>query len=107
MAGERHFGRAAARHHIAAQAFGRRIRRLESDLGVTLFHRTSRRITLAPDGERVLARAAVLLTALDRLAEQAADTAATWILSRVERPLPGTAPGAISTLNSSAEAFRP
>ncbi|MBB6373245.1 DNA-binding transcriptional LysR family regulator [Pseudonocardia eucalypti] len=73
LASELHFGRAAARHYIAAQAFGRRIRQLESDLGLTLFHRTSRRVTLTPAGERVLTRATGLLAALDHLADEAAD----------------------------------
>lgn len=37
----------------------------------------------------------------------AADTAASQILARVGRPLPGIPPGALSTLNSSVETFRP
>jgi DNA-binding transcriptional LysR family regulator len=73
LAEELHFGRAAARHYIAAQAFGRQIRRLERDLGTTLFHRTSRRVELTAAGERVITRVCRLLADLDRLAAEAAD----------------------------------
>ena len=72
LADELHFGRAAARHYIAAQPFGQRIRRLERELGTPLFARTSRHVELTPAGERVVQRARTLLVALDRLAEEAA-----------------------------------
>lgn len=73
LAEELHFARAAGRHYIAAQAFGRQIRRLERDLGTTLFHRTSRRVELTAADERVITRAHGLLADLDRLAVEAAD----------------------------------
>jgi DNA-binding transcriptional LysR family regulator len=73
LAEELHFGRAAARHYIAAQAFGRQIRRLERDLGTTLFHRTSRRVELTGAGEQVIMRVRRLLADLDRLASEAAE----------------------------------
>src|SRR5262249_17324986 len=65
------FGRAARRHYISAQPFGRHIQRLERDLGTRLFERTSRRVTLTPDGERLIAQARALLHGLDSLAEPA------------------------------------
>lgn len=67
LAEELHFGRAANRHYIAAQPFGRRIQELERELGVRLFERTSRRVSLTPDGERFLPRARRILTAMGEL----------------------------------------
>ncbi|HUY47618.1 MAG TPA: LysR family transcriptional regulator [Streptosporangiaceae bacterium] len=44
LADELHFGRAARRHFISEQPFGRRIQRLEREAGCLLFERTSRRV---------------------------------------------------------------
>lgn len=70
LADELHFGRAAARHFISAQPFGQHIQRLERELRVRLFERTSRRVTLTPTGRRVITEARAILAALDTLAEQ-------------------------------------
>lgn len=67
LADELHFGRAARAHYIAEQPFGRRIRRLERELGTTLFERTSRRVALTPAGERFLPRARRVLAQMDDL----------------------------------------
>lgn len=67
LAEELHFGRAARAHYIAAQPFGRRIQDLERELGVKLFDRTSRRVTLTPAGERFLPRARRVLKQMDDL----------------------------------------
>lgn len=69
LADELHFGRAARRHFISAQPFGRHIQRLERELRIKLFERTSRRVTLTPAGERVITEARAILVALDTLAE--------------------------------------
>lgn len=68
LAEELHFGRAARRHHIATPPFGRHIRRLERELGHVLFKRTSRRVTLTPEGERFVDRARAILAEIDELA---------------------------------------
>ena len=62
---ELNFTRAAARLYVAQQALSREIQRLESRLGVSLFRRTTRRVTLTLDGERLLGRARDLVAAHD------------------------------------------
>jgi DNA-binding transcriptional LysR family regulator len=54
---ELNFTRAAARLFVAQQALSREIQRLEARLGTPLFVRTTRRVTLTPDGQRLLVRA--------------------------------------------------
>jgi DNA-binding transcriptional LysR family regulator len=67
VAEELHFTRAAARLYVAQQALSRDVRRLERELGVELFVRTTRQVTLAADGERLLPYARRVLAAQDEL----------------------------------------
>ncbi|WP_326655225.1 MULTISPECIES: LysR family transcriptional regulator [unclassified Streptomyces] len=67
VADELHFTRAAARLYVAQQALSRDIRRLERELGAELFVRTTRRVTLTADGERLLPYARRVLLAQDEL----------------------------------------
>jgi DNA-binding transcriptional LysR family regulator len=69
VAEERHFGRAADRLHLAQPPLSRQIRALETELGVELFHRTTRRVDLTPAGELLLERARSILTAVDSATE--------------------------------------
>ena len=62
---ELNFTRAAARLYVAQQALSREIQRLEARLGTKLFIRTTRRVTLTPDGERLLVRAQDLVARHD------------------------------------------
>jgi DNA-binding transcriptional LysR family regulator len=62
---ELNFTRAAARLFVAQQALSREIKRLEAQLGTTLFLRTTRRVSLTPDGERLLVRARDLVARHD------------------------------------------
>jgi DNA-binding transcriptional LysR family regulator len=70
VAEELHFTRAAARLYLAQQALSRDIARLERQLGVPLFTRTTRRVALTPDGERLLARARELLALHDQTVQE-------------------------------------
>ena len=61
VAEERSFSRAADRLHVVQSAVSATIRNLEREWGVTLFHRTTHRVELSPEGRALLgeARAAV------------------------------------------------
>lgn len=65
VAEERHFGRAAARLHMAQPPLSQQIRQLEHELGVQLLRRTTRRVDLTPAGEAYLARVRSILAAVD------------------------------------------
>ncbi|HEY8114112.1 MAG TPA: LysR family transcriptional regulator, partial [Actinomycetes bacterium] len=70
VADELHFGRAAARLYIAQQALSRDIARLERELGVQLLVRSTRRVTLTPDGEQLLTRARELIALHDQMVKE-------------------------------------
>jgi DNA-binding transcriptional LysR family regulator len=67
VAEELHFTRAAARRFVAQQALSRDIARLERRLGTPLLVRTTRRVTLTPEGQRLLERARTLVVLHDEL----------------------------------------
>jgi hypothetical protein len=56
-----HFGRAAAREHIIQSALSQPLRRLERELGVVLFDRTTHRVELTPAGSALLPEARKVL----------------------------------------------
>lgn len=51
LAQARHFTRAAERCHLSQSAFSQKIARLEQAAGVALFERSTRQVTLTPEGE--------------------------------------------------------
>ncbi|MEU9646476.1 LysR family transcriptional regulator [Streptomyces sp. NPDC048188] len=71
VAEELNFARAAERLGISAPPLSRAIRRLESELGVPLFERTTHRVTRTPAGDVLLAEARVALDALEAAGRRA------------------------------------
>ncbi|MFF6780320.1 LysR family transcriptional regulator [Streptomyces sp. NPDC012510] len=67
VAEELHFTRAAARLFVAQQALSRDVRRLERELGVELFVRTTRQVVLTADGERLVPYARRVVAAQEEL----------------------------------------
>ncbi len=65
VAEELHFTRAATRLNIAQQPLSAAIRRFETDLGVELFRRTTRRVELTDAGHALLEPARIALRAAD------------------------------------------
>jgi LysR family transcriptional regulator, hydrogen peroxide-inducible genes activator len=57
VASLRHFGRAAEACYVSQPTLSSQIRKLEEELGVTLFERTNKRVDLTPAGERILEHA--------------------------------------------------
>ena len=54
------FTEAARRHYISQTAMSQQILALEQELGVTLFHRSHRQVTLTPAGTALVAEAQTL-----------------------------------------------
>ncbi|PWJ24679.1 DNA-binding transcriptional LysR family regulator [Branchiibius hedensis] len=64
---------AAAEHLLVAQSgVSAQVRKLERELGLTLFERSTRHVRLTPVGERILTRAREALSAVDAVGETAA-----------------------------------
>ena len=65
---ELHFGRAAAREHIVQSALSQQVRRLERELGVRLFERSTHHVALTAAGAVFLVEARQILAHVDRAA---------------------------------------
>lgn len=65
LAEERHFTRAADRLHVAQPALSQQIRKLEDELGLALFDRTTRRVAPTEAGTLLVAHARRVLAAHD------------------------------------------
>jgi LysR family glycine cleavage system transcriptional activator len=75
------FRAAAARAHLSAPAFSDRVSRLEGELGVRLFERTTRRVSLTPAGARLLPHARRCLAEAAALRVAASEQVAAWQLT--------------------------
>ncbi len=107
VAEEGHFGRAADRCHVSQPALSGQIKKLEERLGVSLFERTNRRVSVTPVGDEVVAHAKRLLLIADEIEATAAShadpmagrirlgtipTIAPYLLPSVLRPLKAALP---------------
>jgi DNA-binding transcriptional LysR family regulator len=75
VAEELHFGRAAARVHVAQPSLSRQIRDLEDEMGLRLFERDRRRVALTAAGGVFLDEVKRLLEQLERAVDAARRTA--------------------------------
>ncbi len=67
VAQERHFGRAAERVFVTQPALSLAIKKLEDDLGVTIFERRQNRVDLTPLGEQIIHQAQRVLEEAERV----------------------------------------
>ncbi|HGU9824306.1 TPA: LysR substrate-binding domain-containing protein [Enterobacter cancerogenus] len=71
LAGELHFGNAARRLHITQPALSRQIRELEAHLGMPLFIRDRRHVTLSAEGRRLAEAARISVSHYEKLMARA------------------------------------
>ncbi|MFG3587823.1 LysR family transcriptional regulator [Streptomyces sp. NPDC047990] len=90
LAEECHFGRAAARLHVAQPALSQQIKALERELGVALFHRSTRHVELTEAGRQLTPYARTLVTEAERARVHMAELA-TGRAGRVSVGFIGTA----------------
>jgi DNA-binding transcriptional LysR family regulator len=99
---ELHFGRAARRAGITQPALSHQIRRLEDELGVVLFQRTSRRVSLTDAGTALITGARRVLTDAERARrhcrEAAAGGAGQLALASIGAGLNSIVPGLVRAL---------
>jgi DNA-binding transcriptional LysR family regulator len=106
VAEELHFRRAAERLYVAQPAVSEQVRKLEQELGVRLFDRTQRRVSLTTAGGAMLEEARRVLLAADvamQAARSAGDSATMPLrIGYVPDALPSVVPRALRRLVASA-----
>ncbi len=108
VAEELHFGRAAQSLGMLPASLGRHIRLLEDEVGLPLFRRTTRNVTLTPEGHELLDEVRRLLAQADSIAARmrsrgrqqsavlrigAIDSAAAGLLPRLLQDIRQSMPG--------------
>lgn len=73
IAEHRHFGRAADACGVSQPTLSTQVRKLEAELGLELFERSPRNVTLTVAGERVLKRARIVIDETRRIQDIAAE----------------------------------
>jgi len=71
VAEERHFAKAAGRLNVTQPSVSQQIKALETELGLALFERTSRAVSLTPGGSELLPLASQLIADARRLKQHA------------------------------------
>jgi LysR family hydrogen peroxide-inducible transcriptional activator len=71
LADTRHFGQAAARSFVSQPTLSGQLRKLEAELGVALFERTTKSVALTPLGEALLPHAQRAVEEADALTQHA------------------------------------
>lgn len=71
----RHFSLAAERCNVTQSAFSQMIAKLEADVGLRLVDRDRRRVSLTPDGDRLVASARRMIAELDEIGADLRDRA--------------------------------
>lgn len=72
VADEEHFGRASEKCNVSQPALSGQIKKLEETLGVKIFERTNRRVSVTPIGREIVEKARRLLTMADEIRDTAA-----------------------------------
>ncbi|MFP5203796.1 MAG: LysR substrate-binding domain-containing protein [Acidobacteriota bacterium] len=108
VAEHRHFGRAAEACHVSQPTLSSQVKKLESELGVTLLERTNKRVDVTPVGAQILAHARAALTEtgeMEAIARAARDplvgplklgvipTLAPYLMPLILKPLKQAYPG--------------
>ncbi|SDT68111.1 DNA-binding transcriptional regulator, LysR family [Jiangella sp. DSM 45060] len=107
IADEGGFARAAEALHIGQPAVSQQLRRLERELGVVLFERTTRRVRLTAEGARLLPEARAVLAAAERTRRLAAELAGAGSLRLGTSPAPGRRlPGLLAAIAARAPDLR-
>ena len=71
LAEHRHFGRAAEACHVSQPTLSTQIRKLEEQLGIVLFERGSKQVTVTEVGQGIIAEARQVLAGIGRLRDLA------------------------------------